>query len=139
MRKELQPLISSVPVLDHEPKGVHPDPASTSAPVLLSPPRKRWRWWGIVLGSGIVGLVVAAVVFLYRELPSSDVQARYLSALSRHLSFAVEPGPSPLIRYPTVGPYDVQLGYVGLPRFIQRLRALGFDITAQARVSPMLA
>ncbi len=129
-----------MPLLAHRPTRARPAPPRRSIPVLPSPPRKRWRWWwGIVIGSGIVGLLVPALLFLHRELPSSDVQARYLSAVSQQLSFAVEPGPSPLTRYPTTGPYDVQLGYVGLPRFLQRLRALGFDITAQARISPTLA
>jgi len=82
---------------------------------------------------------VKAYIFLRDELAASTLQARYLSALGSQLSFAVEPGPSPLIRYPTTGPYDLRLGYVGLPNFLQRLRALGFAITTQARVSPTLA
>ena len=77
--------------------------------------------------------------FLYRELLSSTLQARYLSSLSSQLSFAVESGPSPLMRYPTAGPYDRRFGYVDLPGFIQRLRTSGFDVTAQARFSPRLA
>jgi membrane peptidoglycan carboxypeptidase len=82
---------------------------------------------------------VEAYLFLRDELPSSTLQARYLSALGSQISFAMEPGPSPLIRYPRTGPYDLRLGYVGLPGFLQRLRALGFVITAQAQVSPKLA
>jgi membrane peptidoglycan carboxypeptidase len=82
---------------------------------------------------------VEAYIFLRDELPSSTLQARYLSTLGSQISFAVEPGPSPLVRYPRTGPYDLRLGYVALPNFLQRLRALGFVITAQARVSPMLA
>jgi membrane peptidoglycan carboxypeptidase len=77
--------------------------------------------------------------FLYHEALSSTLQARYLSPLSSQLSFVVEPGPSPLIRFPTTGPYDRRFGYVALPSFIQRLLALGFDITAQARFSSKLA
>jgi membrane peptidoglycan carboxypeptidase len=129
-----------VPALDHGPRGVHPSPPSTSAPVLPSSPRKWWRWcWGIAIGSGLVGLLAPVFVFLRDELPSSKAQAHYLSALGRDLSFAVEPGPSPLIRYPTTGPYDRRLGYVGLPGFLQRLQALGFEVTTQARFSPRLA
>ncbi len=109
-----------------------------------APPRQRRHWpWGRLL-LGLLGLVllalgVKAYLFLRDELAASTLQARYLSALGSQLSFAVEPGPSPLIRYPTTGPYDLRLGYVGLPNFLQRLRALGFAITTQARVSPTLA
>src|SRR5499426_1955943 len=104
--------------------------------------RRHWPWGRILLGLlGIVliALGVEAYLFLRDELPSSTRQARYLSELGSQLSFAVEPGPSPLIRYPTTGPYDLRLGYVGLPSFLQRLRTLGFVITAQARISPKLA
>ena len=109
-----------------------------------APPRQRRHWpWGRIilgiLGIVLIALGVKAYIFLRDELPSSTLQARYLSELGSQLSFAVEPGPSPLIRYPTTGPYDLRLGYVGLPSFIQRLRALGFVITAQARISPKLA
>ena len=104
--------------------------------------RRHWPWGRIILG--IFGLVlialgVKAYIFLRDELPSSALQARYLSTLGSQISFTVEPGPSPLSRYPRTGPYDLRLGYVGLPGFIQRLQALGFVITAQARVSPRLA
>ena len=77
--------------------------------------------------------------FLYRESLSSTLQARYFSSFSSQLSFALEPGPSPLLRYPTTGPYDRRFGYVDLPSFLQRLRTLGFDVAAQARISPRLA
>ena len=104
--------------------------------------RRRWPWGRIILG--ILGLVlitlgVKAYLFLRDELPSSTLQSHYLSELGSQISFAVEPGPSPLIRYPRTGPYDLRLGYVGLPNFVRRLHTLGFVITAQARVSPRLA
>jgi membrane peptidoglycan carboxypeptidase len=104
--------------------------------------QRHWPWGRILLGIlGIVLIVlgVKAYHFLRDELLSSTLQARYLSALGSQLSFVVEPGPSPLIRYPTTGPYDLRLGYVGLPDFIQRLCTRGFAITAQARISPQLA
>ncbi len=109
-----------------------------------APPRQRRHWpWGriilCILGIALVALGVEGYIFLRDELPSSTLQARYLSTLGSQISFAVEPGPSPLIRYPRPGPYDLRLGYVALPNFIQRLRALGFTITTQARVSPKLA
>lgn len=90
--------------------------------------RRRCPWGRIILGIFgvvLVALGVASYFFLRDELPSSALQARHLSALGSQLSFTVEPGPSPLIRYPTTGPYDLRLGYVSLPGFIQRLRARG--------------
>src|SRR5215510_7856331 len=116
----------------------------TRGAVRPAPPRQRRHWpWGRIilgiLGIVLIALGVKAYLFLRDELPSSTLQARYLSELGSQLSFTVEPGPSPLIRYPTTGPYDLRLGYVGLPSFLQRLRALGFVITAQAHVSPKLA
>lgn len=103
---------------------------------------RRRRWGYLILGLLVVVLTLLGVVtysFLRDELPSSALQAHYLSSLGRQLTFTVEPDASPLIRYPKTGPYDLRLGYVGLPDFIQRLRSLGFVITAQARFSPKLA
>src|SRR6266704_6694438 len=122
---------------------VAPATIHTGDSVRPATPRQRRHWpWGRIL-LGLLGMALAALgvkgyIFLRDELPSSALQARYLSALGSQISFAVEPGPSPLIRYPTTGPYDLRLGYVGLPNFLQRLRALGFAITTQARVSPTL-
>src|SRR5262249_7693882 len=122
----------------NEPMKVRSVTVHTRASVHPVQPRRRrhWRWGRIILG--ICGLVlialgVKAYIFLRDELPSSALQARYLSTLGSQISFTVEPGPSPLIRYPRTGPYDLRLGYVGLPGFIQRLRPLDFDITAHYR------
>src|SRR5262249_5600707 len=118
-----------------------PDPSALAGPSSRPPNRRRW-WWRCVIGVGLAVLGVAGyfcLQFLYHEALSSTLQARYLSPLSSQLSFVVEPGPSPLIRFPTTGPYDRRFGYVALPSFIQRFLALGFDITAQARFSSKLA
>jgi membrane peptidoglycan carboxypeptidase len=117
----------------------HPRDSVRSAPLRQ---RRRWPWGGLLLGLCGLGLLVLGAkvyLFLREELPASTLQARYLSELGSQIAFTVEPGPSPLIRYPRTGPYDLRLGYVGLPHFLQRLQALGFTITAQARVSPTLA
>ena len=42
------------------------------------------------------------------------------------------------MRYPQHGPFDQRLGYTELPRFIERLEARGFELTAQTRFSPDL-
>src|SRR5262249_58659005 len=114
-----------------------PDPSALAGPSSLPTYRHRW-WWRCVIGVGLAVLGVAGyfcLQFLYHEALSSTLQARYLSPLSSQLSFVVEPGPSPLIRFPTTGPYDRRFGYVALPRFIQRFLALGLYITTPAPFS----
>src|SRR5262245_21339089 len=91
--------------------------------------RRRRLWVRLLLGllgCMLIALGVVSYRFLRDELPSSTLQARYLSSLSSQLTFTIEPGPSPLIRYPKTGPYDLRLGYVGLPGFLERLHTLGF-------------
>lgn len=84
----------------------------------------------------IIGIVVAKLV--RDEVQTSKYQARYLSEISKQLSYKLESGPSTSIRYPEAGPYDQRLGYTLLPDEINRLTKLGFRITAQAAVSPMM-
>jgi membrane peptidoglycan carboxypeptidase len=100
------------------------------------------RLWRMVVGSVILGALVlslaAGSVLVQREVKTGDLEARYLSSLAKDLSFEVGPGPSPAMRFPTSGPYDIRLGYASLPDFIQRLLVDGFSITAQARPSPTL-
>ena len=99
----------------------------------------RGRRWS---RAGVFGAVLAALVALTcglaTELKTSWGQAELLSRMVRGLTFRVEPGPSDAIRFPSAGPYDERLGYVGLPDFIDRLGARGFTIERQARLSPRL-
>ncbi|MGH8581858.1 MAG: transglycosylase domain-containing protein [Gammaproteobacteria bacterium] len=85
-------------------------------------------------------MILGGTVYLAAgELRSSQVQAEYLSATSGMLTYRVKPGPSPSIEFPVSGPSDRRLGYVDLPRFVERLTRDGFEIKAQARMSPALA
>src|SRR5262249_30132294 len=52
------------------------------------------------------------------EMRTSLVQSRFFSNLAASMNFAVRPGPSGSLRFPTSGPYDARLGYQGLPNFI---------------------
>src|SRR5512134_1674976 len=72
------------------------------------------------------------------EARTSAVQARLASGLAQRARFAVEPGPSPAIRFPDAGPYDVRHGYTRIPAFGARLLERGFRIEAQARFSRAL-
>ena len=90
----------------------------------------------IVVGLLIIGIVTAKLV--QEEVKTSKYQARYLSEISKQLSFKLAPGPSSSIRYPEYGPYDQRLGYTLLPDIIERLEKSGFSIAYQASPSPMM-
>jgi membrane peptidoglycan carboxypeptidase len=64
------------------------------------------------------------------------VAARVFSLIARRLTFQVEPGPSPAIRFPEAGPYNERLGYSRLPVFLERL-APEYEVSAQARSSEL--
>ncbi|HEX5687003.1 MAG TPA: transglycosylase domain-containing protein [Ideonella sp.] len=76
--------------------------------------------------------------FVVDEVQTSRQQADWLSERARQLSFEVQPGPSPAIRFAGNGPYDQRLGYHQLPQLVERLDKQGFSVTAQARMSPAL-
>lgn len=82
-------------------------------------------------------LVMLGVLF-YLETESSAFQAHYLSRLAKELSWTVKSGPNPDLRIPQAGPYDDRLGYSRLPSMIPRLVGQGFQVSAQARVSPRM-
>ncbi len=103
----------------------------------VGPPRtKSWQrailWW-YRLAVLSVGVALAGVVFW--EVRTSSLQSRVFSAQARKLTYEVQPGPSPVVRFPTVGPYDKRLGYSRLPGLLKRLTAAGFEIESQARFS----
>lgn len=99
----------------------------------------RQRSFRILSWSALGLLVTAAAFFIRWEVKSSTLQARFFSSFAQKLSFEVQAGESPSIRYPKKGPYDLRLGYAGLPDFNERLKRQGFAITAQARFSHSLA
>jgi membrane peptidoglycan carboxypeptidase len=96
----------------------------------------RRRPWSRALTLCVATATTATVAFgLTAEVRTSWLQSELLSRAARSLTFRVEPGPSDAIRFPSAGPYDQRLGYVGLPTFIERLRAQGFEVEQQARLS----
>ncbi|OGA44821.1 MAG: glycosyl transferase family 51 [Betaproteobacteria bacterium RIFCSPLOWO2_12_FULL_62_13] len=95
-----------------------------------------WRRASALVGVALVVLIVlGAVQLVVTELQSSTFQARYFAGVAAKLKFWLEPGPSPSIRFPQSGPYDQRLGYSELPALLDRLRAKGYRIEAQARHS----
>ncbi|WP_146009991.1 transglycosylase domain-containing protein [Burkholderia sp. WAC0059] len=112
---------------------------SVRFPLRVAGPSSPWRWvgWGFVVAFLLAAVLAARIVQV--EIETSRLQAHYLSALTRDVGFAVAPGPSDRIRFPSSrGPYDVRLGYAGLPSFEARLRAHGFVVAGQARDSARL-
>ena len=88
----------------------------------------------------VIILVIAAVlgVLAAVEFKTFYFESRFLSRFAQKLSFSVEPGPNPSLRFPKDGPYDKRLGYTQLPDFIKNLHAQGYQIEAQARPSSEL-
>ncbi|PRC92039.1 transglycosylase domain-containing protein [Solimicrobium silvestre] len=85
----------------------------------------------------ILLLVIISIVAY--ELHTSRLQAWYLARLGHQLSFHVEPGSSPSIRYPGIGPYDQRLGYTELPSYLDRLKLRDYTVVEQARLSPRMS
>jgi membrane peptidoglycan carboxypeptidase len=72
------------------------------------------------------------------ELRTSYLQAHLLAGVARQLTFRVEAGPNPSIRFPQQGPYDRRMGYNQLSTFVDKLGAHGYQVEAQAHISPRL-
>ncbi len=99
----------------------------------------RWRASFLFLLATVLVTGFAALIWIVvDEVQTSRYQAKRLAALDRKLQFALHPGPSDAIRFPGNGPYDQRLGYHALPRYLERLTAQNWHITAQTRMSPEL-
>ena len=72
------------------------------------------------------------------ELRTSRLQAMLFSDFAKQISFRLEAGKSPTVRFPTTGPHDERLGYTELPRFISQLEHAGYEVKFQARPSPRM-
>lgn len=103
------------------------------ADAFIRRPARRWLW-----PLGILLALTVAFIAAY-ELIASPLQAQFLARYGERLRFWLADGASDSIRFPTAGPHDIRLGYVGLPEFIRRLRDAGFVVTQQARISPEMA
>lgn len=85
-----------------------------------------------VLGSLVLALAVD-------EMRGSLLSSLLLPRVAARMHAAPAPGPAPAIRFPKPGgPYDARLGYSAIPDFLGALRPQGWEISAQARPSPLL-
>ena len=95
--------------------------------------RRRWLW----ILAGVAGLLAAVAAGLtIWEMRTSYFQARFLSPLASEATWWVEEGESPHPARAPTGPYDLRLGYTGLPGRVKRVADRGFEVREQARVSP---
>ena len=98
-------------------------------------------FWTAALGTFrvavLLGIAVAIGLTIW-ELRTSTIQARFFAGEATKMSFETAPGPSPTIRFPRPGPFDLRRGYSTMPRFLDRLTAAGYEIDAQARFSRRL-
>ncbi|UTH74301.1 transglycosylase domain-containing protein [Chromobacterium sp. IIBBL 290-4] len=91
-------------------------------------------WWAlIILAALLLGL---GGVLLLNEIHTSRWQSWFFGRAARQASYEVKPGHSPDIRFPAPGgPYDIRMGYAGLPGYLKRLQDRGYLISGQARQS----
>jgi membrane peptidoglycan carboxypeptidase len=119
-----------------------PDPPATrtvdsgiGATPSVATPAKRCR---IARSYKLLITVVPAIAILAaatHELKTSAMQARLYARYVSGVSFTLSSGRSPETVFPDTGPLDRTRGYTDIPRFIDRLAAIGYHITEQARVS----
>jgi hypothetical protein len=96
-------------------------------------------WWRrkftLVIAALIVLTVLGVAHLVVTESESSALQARYFARVAANLKFRLDPGPSHSYSLSAKRPYDKRLGYSEMPAFLDRLRAKGYQIQAQARLS----
>ena len=107
-----------------------------------SPPNRRLRRKSrklLLFLLLLVAVVIAACLAGgYHEIKTSTLQAKYISRYAADLRYYVADGPSDKIVVPQKGPFDIRLGYVQLPIFLDKLQKKGMVISRQARFSDSL-
>lgn len=101
-------------------------------------PPRRLRLLRFFIDAVLVLVWLGCILFAALEERSSELQAKYFSALDRLLTYSVAPGPSPAVTYPHAGPSDKRRGYTGLAGYLRQACTRGYGIEAQARMSPQL-
>jgi membrane peptidoglycan carboxypeptidase len=88
----------------------------------------------LLFGGGVAAVCLAG----YYEIKTSSSQAKFISRYTNDLRYRVADGPSDKIVFPQKGPYDIRLGYVQLPTFLDKLQQKGMVISRQARFNESL-
>lgn len=106
-----------------------------SAPKAASEPEHGRRLPVRLWAAAGIGLIL----FAHWEMSTAALESRLFSAVASRMSYRVEPGKSPLISFPTSGPFDKRLGYSRVPEFTKRLETRGFQYESQARFTKTMA
>jgi membrane peptidoglycan carboxypeptidase len=110
-------------------------PRTAPAPLPIAGDLVRRSHFRATVAAFLASLVLLAFA---TEVRTSRLQALVFSRIARDLEYVAGPGPSPALRIPAEGPYDVRLGYAHLPAYLARLEERGYAIAAQNRFSPLL-
>jgi len=100
-----------------------------------APRKRRFKIWFFV---ALLILLVLLGGWGALEVRTSRVQAKIFAGMAQDLTYRMEKGASPSIRFPAASPYDTRLGYAGLPAYLGKLQSRGYHIDAQARISPKM-
>ncbi len=119
-----------------EPAPEPPAPPPAPPPRPLPPDPMKIKKRRFLIGVLIFLLLIVGAVIAAYELIASPFQAMLLAGYGKRLTFQTEAGENPALRTPKFGPYDIRNGYAALPEFIRKLKSEGYEVTAQARVSP---
>jgi membrane peptidoglycan carboxypeptidase len=122
------------PQLSVIPGGAESEPPDGPTP---EPAKKRKRFGRYVL-LGFLILLALFALLVWQEVRSSALQAKFFAGLTSKLSYRVEKGASNAIRFPSDSPYDERLGYANLPDYLGKLKAHGYGVDSQARISPKM-
>lgn len=114
------------------------EPGSPGPAEETSAPRERRGCVRRLLLASLVLALILVPVGIW-ELNTSTLQSRLLTRAAEGIEYGLGAGPSPRIRFPEAGPFDVRLGYTDIPRVVDRLRERGFRIDSQAVVSEPFA
>jgi len=82
-----------------------------------------------------LGILTVIVTLIRDEMHTSKLQAEWLSAYGKQMTYMLQPGPNPELHYPPSGPYNQRLGYSYLPFFIKSLQTDDYAVQAQMRTS----
>lgn len=113
--------------------------ALTQPPRVLPPDPMKRKIRRFQIGLLIFVLILVGALIAAYEMIASPFQAMLLAGYGKHLTFQLKPGENSDLHTPKYGPYDLRAGYVEIPEFTRRLKEKGFEVTAQARISPDMA
>ncbi|MFA5041293.1 MAG: hypothetical protein WC464_06650, partial [Bdellovibrionales bacterium] len=132
-----EPKTDAEPEKKSEPKPELPSkPVSKRKSASKKRKKKKQKWPGWIMPTAIILFICVIVEFLVlHEVNTSEFQAAALSSIGRNISFEMQPGENPHMRYPKSGPYNERLGYSFIPFYIKALQGDGFVVTAQAQTS----